>query len=499
MPNDKTRQPIEQDEKAPSTATTPSEVWARHVFRALMSPDQLEAYERQLAAERPPDDAGEVPIGGAPGYTEDEYVPWTPPTWFPGQLMLFRALFKGLYYFLSAMARLFQGGPRTAPRKALMNRPLRVLRMVSVISQGGVAKVCLQSMLPMPAAEVEYHLLVFGEKRGAAPDLERRPDFNLIGRKILLWPSSYRFRLFRSVFKLARVIRRIRPDLIHLHEPQFAPTVRMAAILAGGVPLCVHLHNDYNERRRSIRGELLEITRHALRRSRLIACSRTILEAGRVWLEPTRFGIDLIEDGADERIETAKHDDLPDQLQRAAAGRKVVAMMTHLQPHKRITDFLNGCRILLDEGHDIFVLLMAYGKKRVGRRMRRRFNETFAPHEGEFFYRVHLPRRLMSHIDIGASTSVLEGLGLNVLEFQVEGVPVVCTDLMPHREMVADGETGLLFPGFDVPGFLRQMRKLLNDPDLARRLGEAGQTAAARRQWSATATATVAFYRKVLS
>ena len=81
---------------------------------------------------------------------------------------------------------------------------------------------------------------------------------------------------------------------------------------------------------------------------------------------------------------------------------------------------------------------------------------------------------------------------------QIEGVPGVCTDLMPHREMVTDGETGLLFPGYNVPEFLRHMRRLLADEALARKLGEAGQASARQRTWTKTAAHTVEFYRQVL-
>jgi len=464
-------------------------VWDKHVFRVLMNAVELNLYELKLRDELPPDDDQDS-IGG---FKSSVKVKWD-PFLFPGHRLIFDKLFSLCYWILAPFDSLLSGR-----EKQVGNRPLRVLRIVSMISQGGVAKVCLQSLLPMNPQDVENHLLVFGEKRGTTPELKSRPHIRVISRKTQLWPGSFRFKLFRNIWKLMRIIRQTRADLIHIHEPQFAPVVRMAATLAGGVPVCLQLHNDYNIRSRSIRNEFLLLTRHALRRCRLIACSRTIHRAGEVWLHSTRYPIRLIEDGSDDIIETELQDELPVMLERAADGRLIVAMMSHLVPHKRIEDFVHGCRILLDEGYQIYTLLMAYGKISEGRKMRKQFNGQIGPEEGEFLYRVKNPQRLMQQIGIGVSTSILEGLGLNILEYQISGVPVVCTDLMPHREMVNHGENGFLFEGCNLADFLRCMRKLLKDGALRTQLGQTGYASANQRKWSNTVKNTVSFYHEVLN
>ena len=43
------------------------------------------------------------------------------------------------------------------------------------------------------------------------------------------------------------------------------------------------------------------------------------------------------------------------------------------------------------------------------------------------------------------------------------------------RETVVDGETGLLVPVDDAPGLARAIRRLLDDPGLARRLADEAQ------------------------
>jgi len=69
----------------------------------------------------------------------------------------------------------------------------------------------------------------------------------------------------------------------------------------------------------------------------------------------------------------------------------------------------------------------------------------------------------------------IEGFSNAILEAMAEGVPVVAARVGGNREAVIDGETGYLVPPGDAGAFADAIRKLLQDPSLARRLGEAGR------------------------
>jgi len=68
---------------------------------------------------------------------------------------------------------------------------------------------------------------------------------------------------------------------------------------------------------------------------------------------------------------------------------------------------------------------------------------------------------------------------LAALEAMAAARPVVASRWPGLAEVIADGETGLLVPPGDKAALARQTRLLLDDPALARRLGEAGRRAAA--------------------
>ncbi|MBY0230968.1 MAG: glycosyltransferase [Gemmataceae bacterium] len=82
---------------------------------------------------------------------------------------------------------------------------------------------------------------------------------------------------------------------------------------------------------------------------------------------------------------------------------------------------------------------------------------------------------LLAACDVFALTSVSEAASLTVLEAMATGLPVVATAVGGNPEMVRDGAEGLLVPRGDDRACAAALSRLLGEPGLARRLGEAGR------------------------
>jgi glycosyltransferase involved in cell wall biosynthesis len=76
---------------------------------------------------------------------------------------------------------------------------------------------------------------------------------------------------------------------------------------------------------------------------------------------------------------------------------------------------------------------------------------------------------------------VAEGLPMALLEALALGKPVVATGVGGIPEMVEDGKTGLVVPPRDAAALAEGIVRVLSDPVLARRLGEAGREAVLAR------------------
>ncbi len=81
----------------------------------------------------------------------------------------------------------------------------------------------------------------------------------------------------------------------------------------------------------------------------------------------------------------------------------------------------------------------------------------------------------LSLFDVFVLPSLWEGLPLVLIEAAILGRPIVATDIDGSREIIRDGETGLLVPPADPKALAGAVLRLLDDPSLARRLGEASR------------------------
>jgi glycosyltransferase involved in cell wall biosynthesis len=88
---------------------------------------------------------------------------------------------------------------------------------------------------------------------------------------------------------------------------------------------------------------------------------------------------------------------------------------------------------------------------------------------------------LLAAADVFVSSSLYEGLPGAVLEAFALGVPVVASDIPSHRDVVADGASGLLVPGEDAPSLAAAIRRVLDDVALARALAARGREEFATR------------------
>ena len=83
--------------------------------------------------------------------------------------------------------------------------------------------------------------------------------------------------------------------------------------------------------------------------------------------------------------------------------------------------------------------------------------------------------------------STKEGWGLTVIDANSCGVPVVASDVPGLRDSVRDAQTGFLVPDTDVDAFAERIGRLLDDDDLAARMGNDARAWSRRFDWDQAA------------
>ncbi|HVX35946.1 MAG TPA: glycosyltransferase [Hyphomicrobium sp.] len=80
---------------------------------------------------------------------------------------------------------------------------------------------------------------------------------------------------------------------------------------------------------------------------------------------------------------------------------------------------------------------------------------------------------LLGQVDVFAfSTTRDEGFGIALIEAMAAGIPIVASDVAACREVLADGEAGLLVPSSDEIAMASALNNLLGSPELRKRLAQ---------------------------
>ena len=155
------------------------------------------------------------------------------------------------------------------------------------------------------------------------------------------------------------------------------------------------------------------------------------------------------------------------------AGARIVGYAGRLARQKRVQDIIWGMQLLRQITENVYLLVIGDGPER--KKLVRLAQHFGCDHLVRFLGHREDAGRLIPLLNVCWLASDFEGMSNSVMEAMAAGVPVVATDIPPNRELVIDGETGFLVKVGDSVGFAQFTDRILADPQLAARLGEAGR------------------------
>lgn len=171
-----------------------------------------------------------------------------------------------------------------------------------------------------------------------------------------------------------------------------------------------------------------------------------------------------------------------------APGQPVVGHLSSLRPRKRPLDLVRAAEKLAARHPDAVYLVMGDGPERpaLEREVRRRHLSARFRFAG-YVEPAELPTHLCLCDVFVLPTEREGGFPIVCREAQACGLPVVMSDVPTAREGIRHGENGLLFPLGDVAGLAGCLSRLLADPGLRRKLGDAARAEAeagpTRERW----------------
>ncbi len=157
------------------------------------------------------------------------------------------------------------------------------------------------------------------------------------------------------------------------------------------------------------------------------------------------------------------------------SGCPKICQVGYLLPLKGHTFLLRAAKLVVEQVHDAHFLIVGDGPSIDSLKQ---YSENLGIAE-----KVHFVGKLnydaipwlLSRIDIGVSTSLLEQFPKNLLELGAAGKPVVATDVGDSKEIVEDGVSGYVVRPRDVETTANCILALLEDPRKARSMGIEGR------------------------
>jgi len=276
-----------------------------------------------------------------------------------------------------------------------------------------------------------------------------------------------------AVARIVTALEGVSIDVLHTHGGVAGLYGRLAAKKAG-IPEVVHtLHGiHYLHYRNPLLKWAFIVLERRLSRSTdaVIFVSQADLKKGmKLRLAPAGKAR-LIRNGVDPAVMIPGFDRAAKTNEFGSAGRPLVVAVSRLHRQKGLKHLLRAVPLIREEVPAVKVMIVGGGplESRLASEVGRlRIGESVA-----LLGERKDAHEVLAIADVFVLPSLWEGLPYVLIEAATLGKPIVATDIDGVREVVQNGETGILVPPGDPGRLAAALILLLRDRDLAGRLGE---------------------------
>ena len=267
---------------------------------------------------------------------------------------------------------------------------------------------------------------------------------------------------------LTKLLRRLRPSIVHTHSSKAGILGRWAAWFAG-IPVIVHTIHGYGItplQPRWLKHLLLMVERiTGWITTQWIAVSQADIKKGQTW-HLFRNNVVLVRPGIDPRpfqhvMEASDRELLRRELG-AEPGTHLVGTVACLKPQKAPDDFIEVARLVTQALPNVRFVLVGDGA------LRAKIESLIARHcLHKYVYLTGWRRDIpavMHALDVFLLTSHWEGLPRVLLEARVAGLPIVATNVGGADEVVVGPAIGELCRAGDINGLATAIIRMASSP-----------------------------------
>jgi glycosyltransferase involved in cell wall biosynthesis len=367
-------------------------------------------------------------------------------------------------------------------------RPIRVLRVIARLNVGGPALHVTYLARGLAARGYETTLVAGDVARG-----EESMAFvaEHAGVEIVRLPGLSRelapLRDAVAAVRLARIIRQVRPDVVHTHTAKAGAVGRTAALLSGLRRRPVVVHTFHGHVLRGYFGRTGTLVFRAIETllaratDRLVAVSPEVRDelVGLGVAPASKFSVIRLGIELEPRV---SFDGDPIEVRRRLgieADRFVVGWFGRMTAVKRTDDLLATLAALRARRVDALLLLVGDGDDR--EHLEQHAHDLGLARSCLFLGYQEGVAAWYAICDAVVLTSASEGTPVTIIEALAAARPVVATAVGGVPDVVVDGETGFLVPPGDTQAIAERLELLAGDPALRASMGATGRERVLRR------------------
>ena len=300
----------------------------------------------------------------------------------------------------------------------------------------------------------------------------------------------------QAIVRLALLLRKLRPGVLHLHTSHAHTLGLLTAPLAPPLRIVVSRRVDFSIYRHSFLR--LNWIKYRLRVDRYIAVSRAIgvllehegVSPQRIRVVPSGVDPSRFDETSADREAVLAELGLPRDL-------PLVVSVGALAPHKGHHTLVEAAAAMLVR-RDVAIVIAGEGRLR--KKLERLARTRNVAHRVRFLGFREDVGRLVASASVFAFPSLEEGLGTSVLDALVLERPVVASNVGGIPEIIENGTHGLLVPPGDPAALAGALLDLIENPERGRALARAGRERALRAfTMDAMVGGTLRAYEELLS
>lgn len=266
-----------------------------------------------------------------------------------------------------------------------------------------------------------------------------------------------------AILRLIRVIRRWHIDVLHVNDYWWAPLGILAGRLTG-CPCLIHVRQEIEPRK---------VSQYWLNKGSVIvpvsqSIGNVIRSAGipQENIKVVLSGIAL--KGGKSSFPSSE----TLRILKKVKGQPVMGTVANLFPRKGLEYLIAAIGHLKKTFPHIFLVIVGTGDDEYERQLRTQVKHLDLTGHVLFAGFQDQPEFFIAQFDVFVLPSVLEGLGIVLLEAMVLGKPIVASKVGGIPEVVQHGETGLLVKPADVEELCHGLLTLCQNPETRRQMGE---------------------------